>query len=608
MHSALGRAVRRGPHRPRSFNLARCAHTNADLLARAIPVLHDVQSLASRALPPGSSTAQRWDTLTRWATNEALGILEHGRSRPAARIGVLEWDPAGRAKEVVSALLDDPLSSDDESRTVLRDRWKGQTGVARLLIRHGPQSGHDAGGLSLASSWLRRTNAELLEISRKDDAAVLDFLQTDVPLIVLSGLQLHAFPLIDTLRLHPRARLIINSPLCTSDRGCALLATALREHLGVDASKNGFVHMIDSNSVTRALDAIRDTRDPRAVQTFQEHYMASRIAPLIDWLESESGASHRERAARVAVFVSRAAVRDCGAAAGAARADVQAVKATAQQLQADLIAEKVRASTEILGTGGQETVASEVKKAEGRVREVMQGLQWWQVPLNVDDLGYIVKRAVDSAWCSELEKRLAFHAGLLQSAKTRFESRTDEIVESLPTEYRSSILLNELDQMRALPSAHIARDTLSAPITTRRELISAPTSFLHRRAQRLVLTTSTLSFGGALGSYAAWATHYIDGATAVGVAALLSVAVLRWSIGRWEKAQKLWWADWTRVGEGLARDVQRDFLRAMNERVFIVPQRLCDRLQESIEQREKTIAEVENELEKTKRVADGLAE
>ncbi|KZV84346.1 hypothetical protein EXIGLDRAFT_291601 [Exidia glandulosa HHB12029] len=88
MHSALGRAVRRGPHRPRSFNLARCAHTNADLLARAIPVLHDVQSLALRALPPGSSTAQRWDTLTRWATNEALGILEHGRSRPAARIGV----------------------------------------------------------------------------------------------------------------------------------------------------------------------------------------------------------------------------------------------------------------------------------------------------------------------------------------------------------------------------------------------------------------------------------------------------------------------------------------------------------------------------------------
>lgn len=594
--------------RPRP--LARAAHSHADLLARAIPVLNDVQSLVARSLAPGSSQALRWDTLARWSTNEALAVVEHGATRQTARIGVLEWDEAARAKQLVTALLDDPLSSDEQARQTLRDRWNSQAGNARLLVRNGSLHGLDPSELSLGLSWLRRLNVEVLEIARKDDAAVLDLLHSDIPLIILSGLQLHSFPLLDTLRLHPTARIVINNPMNTSARGRALLAAGLREHLGQDVSgSHGRVHLVDSESATRALDVIRDTRDPRAVQSFQELYMDSHISPLLDALEVELGGAPRDRTARIAVFVSQAATRECELAAAAARTELDALRRDADALQLAIDQEKLALTERVLGKDGDEagTVATQVKKAEEGVASAMDGLRWWQVPLNVDDLGYIVKSAVNSSWCAELEKRLAFHAGLLQASKTRFEDRADALLASLPESQRSLVLVNEIERLKALPAAAVSRDTLSAPIVTRRELIGVPTATLHRRAQQLVRNTLALSFGGTAGSYLAWSAGYLDGATAVGLAALLAVATLRWAIGRWEKAQRNWWADWHRVGEGLARDVQREFIRCLNERVFLVPQRLCDRLSERADIREKDIREVEAELVKTREVAAGLS-
>lgn len=526
--------------------------------------------------------------------------------RRALVVCVLEWDHAACAKELVTVLLDDPLSSDAESRTLLKSRWNGQTGIARLLIRNGPQSGFDVAGLSLTSSWLRRTNAEVLEISRRDDSAVLDFLQTDVPIIVLSGLQLHDFPLLDTLRQHPSAHIVVNSPLCVSEHGRSLIISALHDHLGLNT--NNLIHLVDTKSATHALEAIRDTRDVLAVQTFQEQYLASRLAPLISALEIESNMSHRDRTARSSIFVAKVSARECEVAVRDALAEVEAIKATAIRLQSQIDSEKQRAIEGALGANGNETVAFEVKKAEARVRDAMHKLRWWQVPINVDDLGYILNRTIDSVWGTELEKRLAFHAGLLQGTKAIFEARALDVVQTLPARYQTQVLSNELDQLRGLPSASIARDTLNAAIHTRRELVGTPAVQLHRRAQRLVLTTCSVSFGTAVVSFIAWAAQHVDGATAAGIVALASIATLRWSIGRWEKAQKAWWADWNRVGEGLARDVQRDYVQALNERVFILPQRLCDRLFESAEHRSKDIVQVEHELTEAKRAADGLNE
>ena len=47
----------------------------------------------------------------------------------------------------------------------------------------------------------------------------------------------------------------------------------------------------------------------------------------------------------------------------------------------------------------------------------------------------------------------------------------------------------------------------------------------------------------------------LGGETVVGAGVLAGVVGLRWSVGRWEKARRKFWADWERVGEGLGRDL-----------------------------------------------------
>jgi len=45
-----------------------------------------------------------------------------------------------------------------------------------------------------------------------------------------------------------------------------------------------------------------------------------------------------------------------------------------------------------------------------------------------------------------------------------------------------------------------------------------------------------------------------EAGTAVGALMLCTLLGVRWAIGRWEKAKRRWWEDWSRVGEGLGRD------------------------------------------------------
>lgn len=47
----------------------------------------------------------------------------------------------------------------------------------------------------------------------------------------------------------------------------------------------------------------------------------------------------------------------------------------------------------------------------------------------------------------------------------------------------------------------------------------------------------------------------VDATTSIGLGMLTAVAGIRWGVGRWEKAKKMWWADWNRIGEGLERDL-----------------------------------------------------
>ena len=61
-------------------------------------------------------------------------------------------------------------------------------------------------------------------------------------------------------------------------------------------------------------------------------------------------------------------------------------------------------------------------------------------------------------------------------------------------------------------------------------------------------------------SYALWYTELLSGEASLGVGALAVAILMRWTVGRWEKAKRTWWQNWTRVCQGLDRDLKVRFL------------------------------------------------
>jgi hypothetical protein len=101
--------------------------------------------------------------------------------------------------------------------------------------------------------------------------------------------------------------------------------------------------------------------------------------------------------------------------------------------------------------------------------------------------------------------------------------------------------------------------SLISPINTRLAQLIGQTgiiSLLHVRAQNLLLQSYAISVGGIASSWASWMAGYVEHPTAVGLSALGIVASLRWTVGRWKRANKRWWEDWDRVGDGLERDLK----------------------------------------------------
>lgn len=95
-------------------------------------------------------------------------------------------------------------------------------------------------------------------------------------------------------------------------------------------------------------------------------------------------------------------------------------------------------------------------------------------------------------------------------------------------------------------------------------LANFPVTRLHLSAQRVVLSTLgslATSFGVLWANWVGLIENIgivgvtLGGETIVGAGILAGVAGLRWSVGRWEKAKRKFWADWERVEKGLTRDL-----------------------------------------------------
>jgi len=109
-------------------------------------------------------------------------------------------------------------------------------------------------------------------------------------------------------------------------------------------------------------------------------------------------------------------------------------------------------------------------------------------------------------------------------------------------------------------------------------------------------------------AYWAWLSSYTDLTTSFGAGTLSTLIVLRWAVGRWENAQKRWWQDWRRVGEGLGRDVRKQLVKTLDEQVFTVPMKACDGLDELVGKRREELGQFDEELDKLERELQANAE
>lgn len=65
---------------------------------------------------------------------------------------------------------------------------------------------------------------------------------------------------------------------------------------------------------------------------------------------------------------------------------------------------------------------------------------------------------------------------------------------------------------------------------------------------------------------------FVEGSvgTAIGAFMLCTVLGVRWAVGKWERAKKRWWEDWSRVGEGLGRDLEVSLFILLKTRTHLL--------------------------------------
>jgi len=248
-------------------------------------------------------------------------------------------------------------------------------------------------------------------------------------------------------------------------------------------------------------------------------------------------------------------------------------------------------------------------KSKEDVKRTLDALRWWKLVWRVDDVQEVVNGAIRQQWCKDLERMLVFHTGGLQVIQTQLGDKTARLLRSFcpPSPLCSSVIDNNYQQLVSSPTYPLTPTALLQPLSDRREMLAKfPVTRLHLAAQRVVFSTlgsTTASLGvlwghwvGLIGDVGLLGLNF-GGETIVGAGILGSVAGLRWSVGRWEKAKREFWRDWERVGKGLERDLTAALDRTFDEHVGAVPATVCDELSGLEKKRREKLTELGGQVD-----------
>ncbi|KAG1812400.1 uncharacterized protein BJ212DRAFT_447975 [Suillus subaureus] len=601
--------------------------SNDSLGKKASSSRHEVSSLLHRILEflpralPGSTTdggiqsSQLWSELLSEVDADLCSPLE---VHPSARVIVCGADQWAGSHELITALLENPFTTDDAYSDILRNRWKNQP--AYLTINHRSSTSLINGTLTIPASWLQQYPfpVQLTEIPYLSS-------HPSLPKMLLKGdvLILLCNPLTTPLpTLISNAQYILQRPntilVLTVSSASGHAIDYISKELAAANCTPGKILAVDPIRALEAVSALKsDPSSPAAIQRYQDDFTGSRISLLGDVLAGmlglkDSGRTASSSSSLLAIRTRSAVIQMQGALYASARSVSQArvaidhVFTGASELQSQVEEIRARTDREVLVESG---IDEALLRGSKEMKALLESLTWLKMIWRVDEIDSLVSSALYKHWCRELENQLILQTGRLASTQASLTSSTFSQLAKLASSssspaFQSPILDNHLRQLTHSPTYALTPDALTRPIQARRtQLTKYTTTRLHRDAQNSVLG----AFGGMfVGTGVGWWLAFGESAlsvgagseagTALGAGALIAVASIRWAVRKWERAKRKWVEDADRVGEGLKRDLKVTLERGIEKNVAVVPIAAYEGLRELAGKQQEEIDIVRSDL------------
>ncbi|KAI0268870.1 hypothetical protein BC834DRAFT_968281 [Gloeopeniophorella convolvens] len=585
--------------------------------AQALTALHTARELIPRILPPQSPELSFWNGVLRDVSEETsrASLTSQGDN---VTVVVYPVDEFAEGEELVTALLQDPFSSEEDNARIVK-RWEGRERDTRLDIEYSPppetpkqpSEGALEETLNPPSHVLRVSSSLLTSSSpsvrlielRPGHQLFYDYLRllytAHIPIVLLNPLTTPlaslAPPATPTTQptklpfpLPPHALLLITSP---SPASVSTIASTVVP-LGIDPAR---VLLVDPSRALSAFRALRtNSSDALHVQRFADDALGSGLSALRARLHPAPTLTQRAsavvRATTAALHARlRAAEADAHDAAGA----VHALRDEAARARTDAQCAAFGTGT---GTGPANRVRAALAEADSAVLPALAALPWWRVLWAPDDAGWRVRHATRDARVAHIDAGLLPALAPLPAVQARLVRRALERAEALPPSVRSHVLLNALQQRAGAPGFALRADALLAPVARRlAQLDGGATTGLARAAQDLVLRVAG-ALGAGVGAGALVLSQGVG--EAVGAGLLVGVLGLRWAIGKWDRVRRGWTADWVRVKEAAERDVQAALNEALAKQVLAVPVQAADGIEELVAKRRDEIEQLRQEVDK----------
>ncbi|KAF8313462.1 hypothetical protein DL93DRAFT_2228523 [Clavulina sp. PMI_390] len=591
---------------------------------RAKNALRDLSALLPRIVDAEVLRNEGWpETL-----DHAVERLSEDSRKPTIAV----WGPqSDAARDVITALLEDPLSSDDSRRTLLARRWDNHySNQLSLSYSSTGQSVSDS-EVTIGSSWLHETNATILELSDHDSQGVtMSLLDVNVVVLALEEPEdILATSIRSILNTHSsqgsEVHILINNQLAKTEVGRKHLQKSFDKAWSTAASASNSslkpsppltLHLVYSEAAIDAQAQFRRAQLEHAVRPsasaysqalsrFQQDMADSGIPNLSQSLQRALrpfSASSEAVAVQPAIKTASAAAQRAQAALSDASAEVFTVEGHSQALRTQADAYTRALSDDLFRD--RDLVAGSTEASRQAAEAYLSALSWWKLIWRVDELASDLAGILTTTYGRSLERQLVYQTGRISSAKNSLDTAVDQAVAFPKTSpFHSPLLLNSLDQLSSSstsPASQLSPTSLITPIQSRLQRLTAkagsPVAHLHVRAQMLLIQTYALSIGGPGAAWGAWAVGYASEEIALGAGVLSAMAGVRWAVGRWERAKRRWRESLTRVDEGLERDLQIQYVEVMRDAVVNKAAKAADGLDALATRRRASIEELSAEL------------